>query len=92
MRTLAIIVCLSVALVSARSAHRAAPRTISHHAAPVKPAPVVPVPAEVAPLVVAPPKVAVEAKKDDWVKPDFCKTNDCPVYTVLEANVEEVSR
>ena len=36
---------------------------------------------------VAPPK----ATHDDWVAPEFCNGIDCPKYTVLQANVDEVN-
>ena len=35
---------------------------------------------------VAPPK----ATHDDWVAPEFCNGVDCPKFTLLEANTEEV--
>ena len=73
LRTLAIALCLGLAL--------AAPK--AHKQTKTAPQPKAP-----QPKVVAAPKTSNET----WVEPAYCKGNDCPKFTLLEANVEEVCR
>ena len=35
-------------------------------------------------------KIVARKANEDWNKPDFCGTIDCPVYTVLDSDVNEV--
>ena len=82
MRTFTLLLCVGLAL--------AAPKKVPHKAAVHKTAAVH---EQVAKPVNEPAVKAVKQQSADnstWEQPEYCGTNDCPIFTTLQSNVEEV--
>ena len=82
MRAFTLLLCVGLALAAPKKAPQ---KTAAHRAA---------VREQVAKPVNEPVmKTAVKQQSADnsnWEQPEYCGTNDCPIFTTLQSNVEEV--
>ena len=87
MRAFTFLLCVGLALAAPNKApHKTAVhKTAVHKTAAVH--------EQVAKPVNEPVVKAVKQKSADnstWEQPEYCGTNDCPIFTTLQSNVEEV--